>query len=96
MLIIMDIRGVRLFNDSGKEPVIELGRLTFKSSGVCLYLPKSICAALQLDKNTNGSLVIFAVDGNSILLIKDTALATALKPQILDMRKKLSENKNGE
>jgi hypothetical protein len=89
----LDIRGVRLFNGGGEEPTIELARLTFKSSGISLYLPKRICTALQLDKDVNGSLVIVAVDSNCIFLIKDISLAAALKPQILDMRKKLFENK---
>ena len=90
----LDIRGANLFNDGGKDPVIELGRLTFKSSGVCLYLPKSICALLHLDRDMNGSLVILAVDGTSILLIKDTFLASSLKSRVLEARKQHNSLKN--
>ena len=33
-----------------KEPVVELGRITYKSSGISLYLPKSIVNALHLNR----------------------------------------------
>lgn len=83
----IDIRGLKVY-DASKEAVVELARITYKSSGISLYLPKRICNTLQLDEKANSSLIIVAMDNNCMLLIKDTALATALKPQILEMRKK--------
>ena len=74
-----------------KEPVIELGRIIFKGSGLSVYLPRSIRKALNLDKKIHTSLVIVADGSNSILLIKDTKVAESLKPMVLDARKAFSE-----
>ena len=81
-----------LLDDNLKEPVVELGRITYKSSGLSLYLPKSIVNALRLSKEEDGSLVIFSVGDCGFLLIKDAILAEKLKPQILDMRKSLMKD----
>ena len=81
-----------LFSDDLKETVVELGRITYKSSGISLYLPKSIVNALNLNREENSSLVIFSVEDKGFFLIKDTALAETLKPQILDLRKSLLED----
>lgn len=70
-----------------KEPIIELGRITFKGGGLRVYLPKSICKALNIDRKTNTSLVIVADGSNSILLMKDTKVAEMLRPKVLEMRK---------
>ena len=78
-----------------KEPVIELGRITYKSSGLSLYLPKSVVNALHLSKEENSSLVIFSIGECGFFLIKDTAVAEALKPQILDLRKVFLERLQG-
>lgn len=78
-----------LLSDDLKEPVIELARITYKSSGTSLYLSKRIGASLHLDKNYNKSLVLVGVDDTCMFLVKDTALATKLKPKILDLREKV-------
>ena len=75
-----------------KEPVVELGRITYKSSGISLYLPKSIVNALHLNSEVDSSLVIFSVEDYGFFLIKDTTLANSLKPKILELRKVLFEN----
>lgn len=80
-----------LFNDDLKEPVIELGRITYKSSGVSLYLPKSIVNALRLNSEIDTTLVIFSVGDYGFFLIKNTELANSLKPQILNLRKRISD-----
>ena len=79
-----------LFSDDLKETVVELGRITYKSSGISLYLPKSIVNALNLNSEEDRALVIFSVDDYGFFLMKDQALAKSLKPQILDLRKKLA------
>ena len=86
----IDIRGLKLYSAS-TEAVVELARITYKSSGISLYLPKRICDKLQLDKSVNGSLILVAIDNECMFLVKDTALATVLKPQILELRKKMLE-----
>jgi hypothetical protein len=86
----VDIRGLELYNVS-EEAVIELARITYKSSGISLYLPKRICDKLRLDKSANSSLVLVAIDNNCMFLVKDTNLAAILKPQILELRKKTFE-----
>ena len=78
-----------LLDDNLKEPVVELGRITYKSSGISLCLPKSIVNALHLNRQKDSTLVIFSVEDKGFFLIKDTALAEALKPQILNLRKTL-------
>jgi len=77
-----------LFDDNLEEPVVELSRINYKSSGICLYLPKRIDASLHLDKNCNKSLILIGVDSNCMFLIKDTSLAAILKCRILELRKK--------
>ena len=79
-----------LFSTALKKPVVELGRITYKSSGISLYLPKSIVNALHLNKEEDSSLVIFGVGNEGFFLIKDTALAQRLKAEILDKRKEFS------
>ena len=66
--------------------MIELGRITYKSSGISLYLPKNIVNVLHLNEEDR-SLVIFSAGDNGFFLIKDAALAKTLKPKILDLRK---------
>ena len=83
-----------LFSDYIQKPVIELARITYKSSGISLYLPKSIVNALDLNSEEDSALVIFSVDDYGFFLIKDQALAKFLKPQILDLRKSLEINKS--
>ena len=77
-----------LLSDDLKEPVVELGRITYKNSGISVYLPKSISHALHLTKNDK-SLVIFNNGNDGFFLIKDARLANTLKPKILDLRKEL-------
>ena len=74
-----------------KEPVVELGRITYKSSGISLYLPKSIVNALRLNSEIDTKLVIFSVGDYGFFLIKDTELANSVKPQILNLRKRISD-----
>ncbi len=76
-----------------KEPVIELGRLSFKGGSMTVYLPKSICKALNLDRKIHTSLVIIADGSDSILLVKDTEVAEKLRPKILEMRAKMQKVK---
>jgi hypothetical protein len=79
-----------LFKEDLEEPVVELGRITYKSSGISLYLPKSIVQALRLTKEDR-SLVIFSSGHGEFFLIKDTELAEALKSKILDLRRRVVE-----
>ena len=90
----MDIRGLRIRNTSLVEPVIELARITYRSSGISLYIPKSVVNALKLDPERHSSLIMFNVGGNCFFLIKDTELARLLKPKILDMCKSMHEIKD--
>ena len=89
LLMTTDIRGLKLIHAPLGDVIVELGRITYKSSSVSLYLPKRICDVLQLDKDVNNSLVIVSMGDNCILLVKDTAIAAALKPKILEMRKEI-------
>ena len=82
-----DIRGLEVVNPYKKDSVVEIGRLTYKSSGVCVYLPKSICSSLGLDPDTDKSLIIVSFDNNSFILIKDNEIVRTLKPKILEYRK---------
>ncbi len=76
-----------------KEPVIELGRLCFKGGSMTVYLPKSICKALNLDRKVHTSLVIVADGSDSILLVKDANVAEKLRPKVLEMREKMQKIK---
>ena len=80
---------LRLGDDLKEPPVIELGRITYKSSGVNIYLPKNITKVPHLDKERDASLVIFSVEDYGFFLIKDTELARRLKSEILDKLRKL-------
>ena len=82
-----------LFSDYLDEPVIELGRITYKNSGISLYLPKNIVNTLHLNIEDK-SLVIFSVDDYGFFLIKDKELAEALKPKILDLRRGITRFKS--
>ena len=82
-----------LFSDDLEEPVVELGRITYKSSGISLYLPKSIVNALHLNKEDR-SLVIFSAGDYGFFLIKDTVLAKTLKPKILNLRRNIIRIEN--
>ena len=85
--------GLRLGDDL-IDPVIETGRLTYKSSGVCVYLPKNITNALHLDPELDRNLVIFTLEDYWFFLIKEKKLADMLKPDILELRKKALEFMN--
>ena len=78
-----------LLGDDLKEPVVELGRITYKSSGISLYLPKRIVEALNLNPEIDRSLIIFGIEDCEFFLIKDKALADSLKPQILELRERI-------
>lgn len=80
---------LRLSDDLKGPPVVELGRITYKSSGASMYIPKRIAKILSLNKESDSSLVIFSIDDYGFFLIKDAVLAKALKNHILDMRKKI-------
>lgn len=54
-----------------------------------MYIPKRIAKLLHLNKEKDSSLVIFNVEDYSFFLIKDTAIAQRLKPEILDRRRRL-------
>lgn len=75
-------------SDDLKNPVVELGRITYKSSGISLYLPKSVVNALHLNKEKDRSLIIFSVEDKGFFLIKDTVLQHELKSEILTLRQK--------
>lgn len=79
-----------LFVDELEELVIELGRITYKSSGISVYLPKNVVSSLHLSQKDK-SLVIFSAGSNGFFLMKDTVLADSLKSAILDLRKKTLE-----
>ena len=83
------INELRLGEDLKGPPVVELGRITYKSSGASMYIPKRIAKLLHLNKGEDSSLVIFSVEGCSFFLIKDTAIAQRFKPEILERRRKL-------
>ena len=63
-----DIRGLKIY-DVSKEEVVELAMITYKSSGISIYLPKRICNVLQLEDNVNSSLIVVAMDNNCMLMI---------------------------
>ena len=52
-------------------------------------MPKRIAEVLHLNKGEGSSLVIFSVEDCGFFLIKDTAIAQRLKPEILERRRKL-------
>lgn len=85
----IDLRGSYIFNDCGKDVIVELGRLTYKHGGVCVYLPKIICNALHLNPTIDNTLVIATFDDNSFILIKDVEVANLLKPKIMETRRLL-------
>ncbi len=70
-----------------RPPVVELDRTTYKSSGANMYIPKRIAKLLRLSKGEDPSLVIFSVEDYGFFLIKDTAIAQKLKPEILERRR---------
>ncbi len=74
-----------------RDSIIEMGRLTYKSSGVCVYLPKSVVNALHLDPELDRKLVIFGLEGHLFGFMKDIELVAMFKPTILDFRKKALE-----
>ena len=83
------INELRLGDDLKGPPVVELGRITYKSSGASMYIPKRIAKLLHLNKEEDSSLVIFSVEGYGFFLIKDTAIAQRFKPEILERRRRL-------
>ncbi len=86
------IKELRLSDDLKDTLIAELGRISYKSSGASVYIPKRIVKALHLNKEENRTLVILSLDDYGFVLIKDTALAQRLKLQILNLRKNLDEN----
>ena len=82
---------LRLSDDLKGPPVVELGRITYKSSGANMYIPKRIAKALHLNKEENRTLAIISLEDYGFVLIKDTALAAKLKPWILDLRQKMEK-----
>ncbi len=82
------IRELRLSDELKGPPVVELGRITYKSSGTSMYIPKRIAKLLHLNKEEDSSLVIFSVEDYGFFLIKDTAIAQRFKPEILERRRR--------
>ena len=82
------INELLLSNDLKGPPVVELGRITYKSSGASMYIPRRIAKLLHLNKEEDSSLVIFSVEDYGFFLIKDTAIAQRLKPEILERRRR--------
>jgi hypothetical protein len=83
-----------LGDDLKGPPVVELGRITYKSSGASMYIPREIVRALNLDKEKDAAFVIFSIGNDEFFLIKDTALAQRVKPEILDRRRRLMLSAN--
>ncbi len=81
------INNLLLGDDLKGPPVVELGRITYKSSGASMYIPKRIAKLLHLNKEEDSSLVIFSVEDYGFFLIKDTELAQKLKAEILERRR---------
>ena len=79
---------LRLSDDLKGPPVVELGRITYKSSGASMYIPKRIAKLLHLNREEDSSLVIFSVEDYGFFLIKDTELAQRLKSEILERRRR--------
>ena len=84
------VNELRLSDDLKGPPVVELGRITYKSSGASMYIPKRVAKLLHLNKEEDSSLVIFSVEDYGFFLIKDTAIAQRLKPEILERRRRLT------
>ena len=82
-----NINELLLSDDLKGPPVVELGRITYKSSGASMYIPKRIAKLLHLNKGEDSSLVIFSVEDCGFFLIKDTELAQKLKAEILERRR---------
>ena len=53
-----------------------------------MYIPKRIAKLLHLNKEVDSSLIIFSVEDYGFFLIKDTAIAQRLKPEILERRRR--------
>ncbi len=83
----VDIRGSLIISDCETEYIVEIGNLSYKSSGACVYLPKAICNVLHLNPAIDNKLVVVSFDTNSVMLLKDNEIVTALKPKLLDARK---------
>ena len=90
----MDLRGLHFSNELGLEPVVELGRITFKNSGTSVYLPKSITNCMHLNPKEDKALIIFNGGNANLLLMKDRTLADKFKPDILNLRKRALETLN--
>lgn len=52
------INELRLGDDLKDPPVVELGRITYKNSGVNIYIPRDIVRALHLDKEKDTAFVM--------------------------------------
>ena len=70
---------------------IREGLYLYKSSGASIYIPKNIVKLLRLNPEEVTSLIMFSTGDYGFFLIKNTTLAEALKPQILDLRKRMEE-----
>ncbi len=88
------INKLRLGDDLKDPPTVELGRITYKSSGASMYIPKRIAKLLHLNKEEDSSLVIFSVEDYGFFLIKDTELAQRLKIEILERRRRFDLSAN--
>lgn len=82
------INELRLSDDLKDTTIAELGRISYKSSGASVYIPKRITKALHLNREENRTLVILSLEDYGFALIKDTALAQRLKPEILERRRR--------
>lgn len=85
------INELLLSDDLKGPPVVELGCITYKSSGASMYIPRRLAKALHLNKEENRTLAIISLEDYGFVLIKDTALAAKLKPWILDLRQKMEK-----
>lgn len=89
--MIKKAKELRLSDDLKYTPIVEVGRISYKSSGANVYIPKSVTKALHLNKEENRTLAIVSLEDYGFVLIKDTALAAELKPWILDLRAKIDK-----
>jgi len=81
-----DRYGIRHFKEE-PDPVVELGRISYKGNAARLYLPRRICDKLKLDWERDTTLIIMAHGENSLFLVKDSEIADMLKPKILELRR---------
>lgn len=81
------INELRLSDDLKDMPIAEVGKISYKSSGANVYIPKRIAKALRLNKEENRTFVILSMGDYGFFLIKDTELAKKLKLEILERRK---------